>query len=53
MHIIGDGNATHLWWDCWNPHVPLVKKHGLKVIQNLRLPADTMVNEVIKGSDWG
>ena len=50
--VIGNGKNTHLWWDCWLSHGPLIKTHGSRIAMKSGLSADAEVADVIRHSAW-
>jgi hypothetical protein len=42
----------NIWWDLRHPHGPLVRKYGLRIIVESRLPCFSKLSRVIKEGEW-
>lgn len=52
QHIIGNGQATSLWWENWHPLGPLIKKYGRRLLYDTQLGENAKVEEIIAAVRW-
>ena len=51
-HKVGDGAATFLWHDFWNPVSPLLPYYGERILYDSAIHCNARVAEVIDERGW-
>lgn len=51
-YLVGNGNATSLWFDNWHPLGPLLQKFEPRIIYDPGLSQETKVAAIMSGTQW-